>query len=326
MKGSCYTMANKAVLIGNGVTAQLIDNYKDINMIEKFKSETGNLYYQINSMLDPYRDLPVKDEKNIIELLKKQNIEDHHYHRYFVQQNLSLELENDNIISLESLLKTAHLFHHIKEFPYEKIMLIANRIYYNEGKKGINSINNLVDKEKFRNYICGFDFVFTTNFDTILDDVYNNEVYHLHGGFNYEKITKKTSTWINRVDHELLPEKAHLIWGRNSEEKLNKSKGGFHFPISFPMASGSSVLQKYLETLQNGDFTELYIWGYSGLNDDHINSKIRNNNNLKNIYVYVDPNQIGCSSVIDEKERLFLSNSGNSVHLDSWDNIWNILK
>jgi hypothetical protein len=316
----------KAILIGNGVTSQLIDDYKDINMIEKFKAATGNLYYEINSLLDPYRNLPNKDKKSIVELLKKQNIESHHYQRYFIQQNLFMELENENIVSLESLMKTAHLFHHIKDFSYAKITLVANKIYYNEGKKDIRSINCLVDKEKFKNYICSFDFVFTTNFDTILDDVYKNEVCHLHGGFNYKKITENSSISINRVEHELSPEKAHLVWGRNPEEKSNKSKGGLHFPISFPFSFGSSVLERYLKTLENGDFTELYIWGYSGLNDDHINSKIRNNNYLKRTYVYIDPNLLNCNSTLHEKELLFQGNKDSSVYFSSWDTIWNSLK
>lgn len=319
-------MAGKAILIGNGVTSQLIDEYKDVNMIKVFKRETDNLYFEINELLNPFRQLVIKDEKNIIELLGKYNIEFHHFYRYFIEQNLILELYKNEIESIETLLKVAHLFSHFREFDYKTIINVANRIYYNGGNKGLNSINNYINAQKFKEYICGFDYVFTTNFDTILDDVYQGDVYHLHGGFNYECINKNNSTWINRIDVELPPEKAHLIWGRNAKEKEDKSKGGFSFPISFPLEIGSSILENYIGKLENGDFTELHVWGYSGLNDNHINSKIKQNNKLSSISVYVDPSTIGCQKNLQEREKLFLKNSDMTLKLISWDVIWNSLK
>lgn len=122
------------------------------------------------------------------------------------------------------------------------------------------------------------------------------------------------------------PEKAHLIWGRNAKEKEDKSKGGFSFPISFPLEIGSSILENYIGKLENGDFTELHVWGYSGLNDNHINSKIKQNNKLSSISVYVDPSTIGCQKNLQEREKLFLKNSDMTLKLISWDVIWNSLK
>lgn len=316
----------KAILIGNGVTSQLIENYKDNYMIECFKDIAGDLYRDINLMLEPYRQLPAKDEKSITALLKDQNIEFHHYFRYFIEQHLIKELDSPNIISLETLLKVAHLFHHIKDFSYDEITSIANKIYYNNGKTGLNAINNLIDKQKFKNFICTFDYVFTTNFDTVLDDVYEDEVRHLHGGFNYVRVTKGNATWINRTENFLEPTKAHLIWGRNADEKRGKSKGGIHFPITFPLVIGSSILEQYINELEKEDFSELHIWGYSGLNDGHINSKISNNVFINRIIVYVKPDEVLDNNVKNEKEGLFNKQNTKCIELKSWDSIWDLLK
>ena len=43
-------------------------------MIDKFKQLTGDLYSQINRMLNPFRNLPEKNEQNIVGLLEKLNI------------------------------------------------------------------------------------------------------------------------------------------------------------------------------------------------------------------------------------------------------------
>lgn len=69
----------KAILIGNVMTSQLIDEYKDCNMNEKIKTEISGLYSEINDMLNPYRNLKLKDEKNVTRLLEESGIEYHNY-------------------------------------------------------------------------------------------------------------------------------------------------------------------------------------------------------------------------------------------------------
>lgn len=131
----------RAVLIGNGVTSQLIDDYKDYNMIKKVKDQIGDMYYEIDNLLTPFRNLKIKDESSICKVLSELNIERHHYQRYFVEQNLLEELNNKHICALETLLKVAHLFNHIKKFDYDFIKSVANVVYYNCGKNGIDNIN-----------------------------------------------------------------------------------------------------------------------------------------------------------------------------------------
>lgn len=318
-------MLKKAILIGNGMTSQLIDEYKDCNMIEKIKTEIGSLYSEINDMLNPYRNLKVKDEKNITRLLEEYGMEYHHYQRYFVDQNLLQELEKPYITAIETLLKVAHLFNHCKKFDYEKIKKIANKIYFNKGKNGLQDTNKQdFNKEKFIDFINEFDFVFTTNFDNVLDDSYQGEVYHLHGGFHYEKI----NNIVTKSHKYLNPEEAYLIWGTNPDEKKKQMNigGGKRYPYRYSYTYGRSLLNTYLDKIENEEICELHIWGYSGLNDGHINKAITNNTSLNNIHCYVSPTEIESSEIKNKMNDLYNSNQKHKLYLKSWDNIWSLFK
>jgi len=318
----------RAILIGNGVTSQLIEDYRDDNMIKKVKKELGEIFFEIDSLLEPYRELDIKDEQRICELLEKSRIERHHYKRYFLEQSLLDELEYPHISALETLLKVAHLFHHVKDFDYNMIKSCANEIYYNDGKNGIFDANKeSIDINKFTNFINEFNYVFTTNFDNILDDVYKDEVYHLHVGFYYRKIRRANGEiYIVKEKTSLAFNEAYLIWGRNSQEKLNQTKAGTSFPMSFPTGSGYSILQKYINELENGSYEELHIWGYSGLNDNHINQSIAKNIHLKRVYCYVSPDDVDKMSVLQKMQYLYNFEKKHEIIVKSWNDIWSLLK
>ncbi len=310
----------KAILIGNGVTSQMIPEYRDEVMIEKFKKVDVSLYNELNGLLNPLRVLECKNQDTIVLCLKQQGLHDVDYHQYFIEQQLLFELSCEKITNLETLLKVAHLFSPIKEVSYKEIERIANRIYFNDGNNGISAVTKTIDKKKFKALINRFDMVFTTNFDNVLDDVHEKEVYHLHGGFFYEKtITHNNEIHISKSGKVLNPSNAHLIWGRNAKEKHDKTKGGFRFPISFPMTFGSSVLEGYYSKLKSS-YTELFIWGYSGLNDGHINTAIKANTDLQIITVYVSPNEVDEKGVLEEKVKLF--GNAEKIRLASWDELW----
>lgn len=315
---------NKAILIGNGVTSQLIDDYKDCKMMDRVKKEIGDIYDEIDNLLIPFRNLKQKDKESICKILADLNIENHHYQRYFVEQNLLDELNHEHIYALETLLKVAHLFNHIKKFDYNLIKSIANKIYYNHGNNGIESIDvNNFSVEYFTKFINEFDYVFTTNFDNVLDDIYNKEVFHLHGGFYYRKIREDNGAiFIIKSKTRIPIEDAYLIWGRNFIEKENQTKGGFTFPISFPFYSGSSILEEYFNALKNNDFEELHIWGYSGLNDNHINQQISANSKLKRIYCYVSPDYINSKEMLEKMNTLYNSKNNHKIIIKSWKEIW----
>lgn len=169
---------DNAILIGNGVTSQIIEDYKDETMMDKLKGQVFDLYSEIDGYLDLLRALPVKDQSSIVEALRTQGIPmpEKHYSQYFVDYKLLEELTYPHIASMETLLKVAQLYHHVSKngkTPISRIKAIANAIYYNEGSNGLNVSNSKINPTRFTDYICGFDYVFTTNFDHLLDDAYS---------------------------------------------------------------------------------------------------------------------------------------------------------
>lgn len=119
----------------------MISAYNDKQMMERFKEQDASLYKKIDELLDPYRELTIKDEKTIKKLLNQQEIPKNLYQSYFVDQNLLPELRNPHILAVETLLKFAHLFGSVQVIPYDDIKAVANKIYYNEGKIGIANVD-----------------------------------------------------------------------------------------------------------------------------------------------------------------------------------------
>jgi hypothetical protein len=225
-------------------------------------------------------------------------------------------------MSIETLLKVAHLFNYSQDVTYDKIRKVANVIYYNDGKNGISNVTN-INVDLFSEFINEFEFVFTTNFDKILDDVYRKEVFHLHGGFNYKKTINNNQTNIIKTEYELSPDMALLIWGKDYLEKEAQTKSYFRFPTKFPF-SFYSILNNYYRVLEYGEFTEIHIWGYSGENDGHINSKIANNTNIKKIYHYISPEKFFDPDEKASAELEVKSIFGDSkdIILEPWNKIW----
>lgn len=314
----------KALLAGNGMTSHLIQEYQDGYMIEEFKKIDLDLYNSINDMLIPFRSLKNKNEKTITDLLVSMGIEYHHYLRYFLWQNLNDELGKSEITGIESLLKVARLFHHVKEFDYERIKQISNELYFNNGNNGLEAIDSdEINREKFCEFINTFDMVFTTNFDNVLDETFNNEVCHLHGGFYYNR-----SANIEKTKCIQSPENAYLIWGRDEYEKNKQIHGGigggFCNGIYCPPLYGESILEEYYKKLYKGLIDELHIWGYSGLNDGHINKAIQTNNQIRKVIYYGDPRKIDDINYFTKIRNLFTTpENSNRFRMLSWNEIWN---
>ena len=121
----------KAILIGNGMTSQIIDNYTDKNMMNKLKGRINELYDEINGCLEPLRKLSGKDDYSVIAKMKEQGISDAEkcYQQFFVDYKLRKEMYCSHIISIEALLKVAKLYHHVIDNggdKYNKIKSVAN--------------------------------------------------------------------------------------------------------------------------------------------------------------------------------------------------------
>ena len=286
-----YTMS-KSILIGNGFTSQLIPDYLDPHMKEKLLQYCRKDYLDINELFENFRitDYSYKDvysqngnifnnskiEENIIDVLNKigfQNCTDM-FNIYFRQYGLISEVIKNDISSIENLLKVIDLFKKIGKMDKEKetkIKQIANKIYYNEGKYGLKD-TILANSSKIVDFFKDFDFVFTTNYDLIIDDSCENKdkVFHLHGGFNIIKVINIGNTYYEKTDERLTDEVAHIIWGVNGVEKLKYMEAGLTFPFTFPISFPESLFNKYFDKLENENIQEIYVFGYSGENDQHI--------------------------------------------------------
>jgi hypothetical protein len=123
---------------------------------------------------------------DILEKLKKIRFNNPNeiLNNYFLQHGLIYAVNKQKIYGVENILKVVDMFKRISMFTeenYNEIEKIANEIYYNNGNNDLNNINiNCYDTNKLINHINNFDFVFTTNYDTILDDILEkNEKNHI---------------------------------------------------------------------------------------------------------------------------------------------------
>lgn len=317
----------QALLVGNGMTSKLIYNYNDNEMMAKLDKMNPNLINAIDEKFNEFRESFKSDDdykESIIELIKRTPLFAHTpaaqiYQKYFEDYGLKYALGLERLSGIETLLKVVKLF---KMSIQGDLIEMANTICYNDGFNGFDAIGIDVNRDIFANFINSFNCVFTTNYDYVLDDVYNNEVFHLHGGFNFTKTRDKCGAIdITRDKSIRKSEKPFLAWGIDGDEKSNSIKGGITFPITFPMHFGNSVINEYFSDLSTGQYEEIHIWGYSGQNDKHINDAIKQNNHIKTIYYYCNPDKFDSGQYKQQIANLFVS-EGKNLILKPWNTIW----
>lgn len=338
----------KAILVGNGFTSQLIEKYKNSYMLDYLKTNSPDLFDKINYYFSSFRKQVDTFEmeqqgfgvcgdmncgvtplnrptvgivynqelrNHIISELKIKGFQNPEiiYSDYFIKYGLIYDTQCNYITNIESALKIVELFKKIRVFKdddYSEIKALASKLYYNDGKCEIKNIDR-GNKEKIEEYFRSFDKIFTTNYDLLLDSSvldYNN-VRHLHGGYNYKNRYERSNIKLNAS-------KAYLVWGINSEEKINELQGDLDFSS---YKSGMSLFDIYLRELSELDLYELHIFGYSGENDGHINNAIKKSG-VKDMYFYTDPNKISNSIQQYKVNEMFVEN-GN-VKLCSWEEVW----
>jgi len=318
----------KILLTGNGTTSQLIYNYKDEYMIEEFNKQKPEVYDLINRFFNAFRvsEQAIKDETkaHVLCALKDKGFSNPAttYKTFFEDYGLYQETKKKHVTNIEALLKVARL-NNFDNNLYGEVEKTANSIYYNNGHHGIKAIDNkLISLEKFKIFINEFRSVFTTNYDSILDELSEKEVYHLHGGFYYTRKKKDNGEiHIVKSNKHSIPKESTLIWGTDAEEKTEKMHGGFTFPMSFAINfDGYSILDEYYRDLQSIDVAQLFIWGFSGYNDAHINEAISKNPNIKEIYKYCNP----ATEVNDSNYKKLIEEMypHKEIFLLGWDMIW----
>lgn len=187
-------------------------------------------------------------------------------------------------------------------------------------KESLDASNNSAVKCLFvRNanaFLSQFQFVYTTNYDCLLESFTNMGIRHLHGTFApYQQAVNvlhgDKKTWIVNED---------IILGVTSEQKRNAMDKTGH----------RSINTHYLNTLKSSRIDEIHIWGYSGINDQHINQCILENAHIETIYYYGNPKKINDPLSYYEQYINYclgngLMNSKKKLILKSWDEVWNQL-
>jgi len=339
----------KALLVGNGMTAQIISDYQDCNMMTSFDNQNHSLLMELNDSFEQFRYRGIsyndihKDTGHgivycnnvkvnkilydflILQLSKSFKNATEVFEKFFIKYSLIYQAVSSELYGVEALLKVANM---LQMNNYKDIREIANILYFNNGNNGLTSAKN-INVDKFKAFINSFDFIFTTNYDKLLDDSTKKKIYHLHGGFNYKRFCLERHPYtvqIFRVSEDVPLSEAYLIWGVNEDEKAMQTEATAFLPLflglsPFPI----SALSDHLRELQGNDFDEIHIWGYSGQNDGHISKAIANNHYLKNIFVYCNPlTELGDN---DYEERIKSIYGGlKECQFKSWDEIWEKVK
>ena len=354
----------KALLIGNGFTSQLIKEFGNGPMMKKFYDKMPTLVDRAESSFAILRNMEftkndlynisiatfcgdnlicgenvypssdgihIKDDCRtwVVGKLKSLNFTEPEkiFQLYFEDYGLLYLINSEKIVGMETLLKVVHMFIQTNVFTeddYESIKNVANNVYYNNGNHGAKHINNNnISRDKLCDVLSQFQDVYTTNYDTILDDFLDEQdrfPFHLHGGFSINNLNRNPGG-------RYIPSAAKLIWGINAETKFKELKPGFNWS-DFNWGAfrwGDSQISDYFGYLQEREYDEIHILGFSGENDDHINQRIKANAHIKNIVVYVNPVKV-IDNESQVRSRILFSGDTKAVNLKSWDEFWNSVK
>ncbi len=319
----------KALLVGNGFSSQYISAYRNDNIVQKFKDTSPLIYSRIDACFEPFRKgidrytfyvSPLRSGtimcgrgtglraeslnfssllvNHIKKVISEIGFSDSVFNEYFIGYGLIHQTQKDHVEDIESLIKIAFLFKDKDLFTTEDILTIkdiANNIMYNNGKIGIDGIDNPnvtdIVKDNLSSWINNFEYIYSTNYDDLIDDYYNKQVFHIHGGFHYD--VRDAKLYKNISKRRLDLQDAFLTWGISGEDKMSLIAGFSFSKIVFSKFTfAPSIFQEYLDSLSSDGFEELHIYGYSGENDGHINERIARNNNIKRIVYYYYPESI----------------------------------
>jgi hypothetical protein len=251
--------------------------------------------------------------------LSELDLKEKYFDEYFIQYGLIFECVRDEILGFENLMKVCKLFN-LKY--YDKVQSISKQIIFNGGNCGLESTKGL-NTESAKLFFDSFSAIYTTNYDLILDKLcLGKKIKHLHGSYNMRMVNDGGPIYIKVTDYLLKPEDALIIWGINGDEKIAQMETGLTFPFSrleFPM----SLLKEYMNEIEQIDVDEMHIFGYSGENDTHLNSKIIANKAFKKIICYINPDYLANDN---QKERMKNIFKDNRIVFKSWEDIWGNIK
>lgn len=161
---------------------------------------------------------------------------------------------------------------------------------YNDGK-----IEELYkEMTPFAKELSRFNKIFTVNYDTNLDKLTSNTVYHLHGSFSKLDDTYRPETIIGLLASQkdnppqIVRGKEHMycnaIMGYSGEYKY-KQMDNYRF-INSKLTDKTKAAHEYpIEEFRSIE-GELHIIGMSPSNDNHITNMINSNPNISSVIFY----------------------------------------
>lgn len=174
-------------------------------------------------------------------------------------------------------------------FAYYRF-LFASNILMNGKSYDVKRLQhwNDVDRQAFKKFLNRFDYVMTTNYDKILENITNQPIYHLHGQFSLERnvvLNQSLGVKCGRTIYDissiiigdyflsksLLPNSANLAMTRGNNSKYY---------------SYSNILEKVIKF----EHTEaVVILGLNIENDYHI---------LRELQVFLESGGVKCPQII----------------------------
>lgn len=334
-------MNRKAIIIGNGFSSQIIPNLSSKKLLERVRATIPYEMDNLEQFFDAFRikterilsreaviykyDRAYIDEEDftmanasivgekrnaelynwVAKILSEKGVSNIRgvYDQYFVVTGLFAEVFESSFTNIETPIKVLRLWKIIQpqlSIDEDKVESAIIDAFCNDNELHIRYKGHLLhqDKlnyEKARIFFREFCRIFTTNYDCILDDLNASYVYHLHGGFNGQEGNKN-------ID---------IVLGADAFEKKQIIKTPNH----------SSEIERYFKILESDEMSELHIFGFSGLNDQHIIDAIQKNRSIKRIIYYCRPLDSSDIDVEASCKHLF-ARQKQSFELRSWNEIW----
>ncbi|MBP3805810.1 MAG: hypothetical protein J6I76_18330 [Oribacterium sp.] len=348
----------KGIIIGNGFSSQIISGLRQDRLLRRVNQEIPEDMQFIESYFDSFRVNPAHFETKDYRVLEYDDafideedisygtwwVESEHINSqihdsifnslnrlgmigdeekiiedYFVQTGLYEEIFNSHISNIESPIKIINLINDCSNIDKYKYVDSYIRIYdvlvnalYNDGDIHIKKSGRLLHKEKIninkaKEFFSEYERIFTTNYDLILDDMNLHNLYHLHGAFNILKDSRKwrKSNYLDNSSSYL------IILAASATDKKWYASGNNH----------KSEIDRYFKLLSNDEIEEIHLFGFSGLNDQHIMRAVSNNKNIQKIVYFGNPQQLFYERT-ETKLTYLMAGDHQRVEYRSWDDVW----
>lgn len=313
---------SKNFIVGNGFSIGLDGDYLNNKIVERLSDSDKKILKDLKSKLEKiFSDVNADEEYWLYDNFKNEintenidfdKIDDKSFRYLFYRYFQTIKKTSINDIGIEDYFYIFNLLHFKSEKFDGKLFKIETKIKEAficsilNGNKALDILKNRnigkYDLEKIKTFFKGENLI-TTNYDLNLDLLNDSKCYHIHGGFDL---------WFKKINgFEILLKK------RNIDDGIKLLEDGYYpdvilnvednktydiMSLDFLGIEREQMIQEklyYIEGL-------LIVFGFSGLNDNHIVKNIRENHRIeKIIYVYHGKMSVRDKYLICEKFSLY---------------------